>query len=137
MINTDEDVSAEELAEQFDIFKSIITEELAEFEHFTAFYEDLVENLREENADPEDDALFIREDAISGGLEVFVAFNFSSTETTDSVYRLLEEYEKEREDSLDLVVQDLTGRDKTVEVSILNQDVPDLSDSFGGYFRSY
>ena len=130
----DPSFNPDEFGEEFDVFKSIIVENMSQFEHFLRLYEDLQLTMDSESVEPEDEFFMFWNDAISGGLELFIGFSFEEDEVNEQMRNLLEEYDEERPDQLIFKVKDLTGRYKELEVNTENYEDVSLGDEFSSYF---
>lgn len=131
---TDPTFDPDEFGADFDIFKPIIVEDMSQFEHFLRFYEDLQLTMDSESIDADDEFFAFRNDAISGGLELFIGFSFSDKELMKEIRGLLVEYDQERPDRIEFTIKDLTGRDKTLEVNTKNYEDLSLGDEFAEFF---
>lgn len=131
---TDPTFDPDEFSENFDVFESIIVGDITQFEHFLQFYEDLQLTMDSESIDVEDEFFMFRDDAVSGGLELFVGFSFNDERLTREIDNLLVEYDEKRSDSLQFVIKDLTGRDKNLEVDTKNYKDLSLSEEFSRFF---
>lgn len=131
---TDPTFDPDEFGSDFDIFKSIIVENMSQFEHFLRFYEDLQLTMDSESIDADDEFFMFRNDAISGGLELFIGFSFSDEKLMKEIDDLLVEYDQERPDRIEFTIKDLTGRDKTLEVNTKNYEDLSLGDEFAEFF---
>lgn len=131
---TDPTFDPDEFGADFDIFKPIVVENMSQFEHFLRFYEDLQLTMDSESIDADDEFFAFRNDAISGGLELFIGFSFSDKELMKEIRGLLVEYDQERPDRIKFTIKDLTGRDKTLEVNTKNYEDLSLGDEFAEFF---
>lgn len=124
----------DEFGENYNVFKSIIVENMTQFEHFLRFYEDLQLTMDSESVEPEDEFFMFWNDAISGGLELFVGFSFEDEEINEEMRSLLSEYDEERPDQLIFKVKDLTGREKKLKIDTENYEDLTLGEEFSSYF---
>jgi hypothetical protein len=131
--NLDQDPTI--VSDQYSVFESIIVEDIDQCEQFIRFYEDLINVLNEERYEPKDSFLAPRNDAVTGGLEFFIGFNFEKDEIEDSLEDLIKEFRTQREDTMEFTISDMTGRDKTLKVDSTNYEDYELGKEFDDYFR--
>jgi hypothetical protein len=123
------------MSDEYEVFEPIIIENKTQMAHFMCFYEDLQDTLKARRVEPEDSFLAPRNDAVSGGLEFFVGFNFEDQDINDRIEELIIQYREERKDKIEFTVPDLTGHEKSLTVDTTNYEKPELEDNFKVYFR--